>query len=56
MDKEIDSCMPERLEQLEELAKPAILFLRENYHPHCSLIITTNSAKIVEDLASVPFK
>ena len=45
-----------KLDELEELVRPIAEYLRENYHPHASIIITETSAKVVEDLMGTPIK
>lgn len=39
--------MNDKREEFERLAKPLIEFLNNNYHPHVSIIITTDSAEIL---------
>ncbi len=39
-------------EEFENLTKPLIKYLNGLSHPHMSIIITTDSAVIVEDLMS----
>lgn len=39
--------------KFEELARPMIKYLCENYHPHVSVIITPTSAELSEGLKSV---
>jgi hypothetical protein len=35
-------------EEFKELAMPLIKFIRENYHPHAQIIITCNTAEVLE--------
>lgn len=37
----------------EELARPLIKYLCENYHPHVTIIITPTSAELLEGLKSI---
>ena len=39
--------------KFEELARPMIKYLCENYHPHVSVIITPTTAELLEGLKSV---
>jgi len=39
--------------KFEELARPMIKYLCENYHPHVTVIITPTSAELLEGLKSV---
>lgn len=43
----------EQIQQFEEAAKPLIKLLAENHHPHVTVIVTSNSAEIVESSAMV---
>jgi hypothetical protein len=42
--------------EFEELAKPLVVFLQKNYHPHAKIIIDCTSAEIVEGVCGVPFE
>lgn len=46
----------DNLEQLETLAKPLIDLLKEQYNPHCQIIIESDRVRIVEDVVGVPVK
>ncbi|MGM2815350.1 hypothetical protein ACS2Q8_25810 [Bacillus cereus group sp. Bce007] len=46
----------DKLEQLETLAKPLVDLLREQYNPHCQIIIESDRVRIVNDVVSVPVK
>ena len=35
-----------------EVAKPLIKWLNDNCHPHCSIIITTTHAELLEGIAA----
>lgn len=40
-------------EKFEELARPMIKYLCENYHPHVTVIITPTSAELLEGLKTI---
>lgn len=40
--------------ELEEIAKPIVKYLKNNYNPHTSLIIDCNSIRLIEDKISIP--
>lgn len=46
----------EEFDKFYELVKPVSDYLRENYDPHTTVIITDEIAKIVTDNISVPIK
>ena len=41
-------------QKLEELAKPLVDYLRNNLHPHASIVITDERVQVVETTLSVP--
>ena len=43
-------------EKLQEITKPIIKFLKENYDPHTTIVITTEHIKIVRDELGIPIK
>ena len=43
----------EQIKQLEELSKPIMKFLAENFHPHVKVIVENNRAEILEGSATV---
>lgn len=45
-----------KIEELQELAKPIFDYLLKNYNPHTTIILNQYGAKIVEDLVFVPNK
>lgn len=45
----------EEMEALEKLCKPVIEYLKEKYHPNCTLEVTTDGIKVKEDILSIPF-
>ena len=44
-----------QIQELEEAAKPLADFLRKNFNPHVTVIVTGQSAEMVECLAGIPF-
>ena len=42
-------------EQLKELAKPLVEFIKENYHPHTTIIIDVQHAEVLEGVAVAKF-
>ena len=40
----------EKQKEFKELTDKIIKFLNDNYHPHCKIIITTDSAELVEGI------
>ena len=43
----------EFLKNLEKASKPLIKFLNDNYQPHVSAIVTTNSVEVLEGSAVI---
>lgn len=43
-------------QKLENLAEPLIEHLKENYHPHTSIIITEDGVAVMETILSIPEK
>ncbi len=41
-------------QKLEELARPLIEYLRNNLHPHASIVITDGQVQVVETTLSIP--
>ena len=39
--------------KFEELARPMVKYLCENYHPHVTVIITPTSAELLEGLKNI---
>ncbi len=46
----------EKLEEFEKLTKPLNEWLQKNGHPHQQIIITFDSAELVEGVLAVPFE
>lgn len=43
----------EKVEEFEELVRPILKYLCENYHPHVTVIITPTTAELVEGKMSI---
>ncbi|MEW9575827.1 hypothetical protein U9K47_10335 [Bacillus toyonensis] len=43
-----------KMDELEKLSRPLVEFLQKNYHPHCQIIIGSETIRIVEDMMSLP--
>ena len=43
----------QQTEDLEEAAKPLMAFLKKHVHPHCCVLVDSESANIMESLATV---
>ena len=41
-------------QKLEELARPLVEYLRNNLHPHASIVITDEQVQVVETTLSIP--
>lgn len=44
----------DKFEELENISKPIINFLKNNYNPHTTVIISESSIKVVSDEISIP--
>lgn len=44
---------PEQIAELTEAAKSLMLWLENNCHPHCQVIVDSHRAQVVEGLATV---
>lgn len=42
------------MSELEKLAEPLVEYLRTNYHPHVTIVITDERIAVVETVESVP--
>lgn len=40
--------------ELANMAKPLADYLKQNYHPHATIIITCERATVLEDILSTP--
>lgn len=43
------------MNELEKLAKPLVDYLRNNYNPHTTIVITDERVVVVEDVMGIPF-
>lgn len=46
----------EKIKELEEITKPIIEFLKNNYNPHTTVVISEDSIKVVSDEISIPIR
>jgi len=46
----------EKIKELEELSKSLIEWLKKNYSPHATIIITDTYVKVVRDEIGIPIK
>lgn len=44
----------EKSDRIEELAKPLIDYLKDNYHPYTSIVITPERVAVIETIQSIP--
>lgn len=44
----------EKSDRVEELAKPLIDYLKDNYHPYTSIVITPERVAVIETIQSIP--
>ena len=44
---------PEERQELQQAAQPLMQWLWENCHPHCTVIVDSERAELVEGLATV---
>lgn len=42
------------MNELEKLAKPLVDYLRNNYNPHTTIVITDERVSVVEDVIGIP--
>lgn len=47
--------MKEKIKEFEELAKPLMEYLHNNFHPHAQIIINWDGAEVVEGKIGVPY-
>lgn len=45
----------EQQEQFKEAARPLVLFMQQHCHPHCTTIVTSIHAELVEGMLGQPF-
>lgn len=46
--------MNKEIESLEKICKPVVDYLKDNYNPHCTVVITDSQVKLVEDKIGIP--
>lgn len=46
--------MMKDLKDLETLCQPLVSYLRENYNPYCSIVITSSGIRVDESIVSIP--
>lgn len=44
------------VQELEEICKPVVEYLKKNYDPHCTVVITDSHIKLVRDEIGIPVK
>ena len=44
----------EKIKELEEISKPILEFLKKNYNPHTTVIISGDGIKVVSDEINIP--
>ncbi|AKA68499.1 hypothetical protein [Clostridium scatologenes] len=44
------------MESLKKICTPVCDYLKDNYNPHCTVIITDNEIKLVEDKICIPVR
>ncbi|MBN1076984.1 hypothetical protein [Clostridium botulinum] len=44
----------EELKRLEEVCKPVVDYLKKNYDPHCTVVITDSQIRLVRDEIGIP--
>jgi DNA-binding XRE family transcriptional regulator len=45
-----------KFQEFEEVCKPVVKYLKENYDPHCTVVITDNYIKLVRDEMGIPIE
>lgn len=46
--------MKEKIKELTKISEPVINFIKENYNPHTTIIISEDSIKVVTDEMNIP--
>jgi len=44
----------EKIKELQEISKPILEFLKNNYNPHTAVVISESGIKVVSDEISIP--
>ncbi len=42
-------------DELKQLARPLVDYLRKHHHPHTTIVITDDRVDVMESLAGIPF-
>lgn len=48
--------MSKKNEELREVAKPLVEYIRANYHPHTTVIVDCNHAEVLEGVEVAKFE
>lgn len=46
----------EEIKELQEISKPILEFLKNNYNPHTTVIISEDGIKVVSDEINIPIR
>ncbi|NFS61085.1 hypothetical protein FDF00_09010, partial [Clostridium botulinum] len=46
----------EELKKIEEVCKPVVDYLKKNYDPHCTVVITDSQIRLVRDEIGIPVR
>lgn len=46
----------EKIKELQEISKPILEFLKNNYNPHTTVIISEDGIKVVSDEINIPIR
>ncbi|APM37329.1 hypothetical protein [Clostridium kluyveri] len=44
------------MKSLEKVCKPVVDYIRDNYNPHVTVVITDSQIKLLEDKMSIPIE
>ncbi len=47
---------PKQEIDIQKLAQPLVEYMRDNYNPHVSIVITGERIAVIEDVLSIPNK
>ena len=45
---------PKQAIDIQKLAQPLVEYMRDNYNPHVSIVITSERIAVIEDVLSIP--
>lgn len=48
--------MEEKIKELEQLGEPIVDYLKNNWDPHCTVIITDSHIRLIRDEIGIPVK